>query len=64
MRCRAFFITHERDFPYGCRSFGMKSRGLPSDEVLRASGEPCHAFDPRAPKPSSPKKPADGGTYA
>jgi len=63
-RCRSFFITHEPDFPYGCRSFGMKTRALPSLEVLRASGVPCRAFDPRPPRPSAPKKPEEGGTYA
>ena len=47
-RCLHFFVTHEARWPYGCRWFEMKSRTLPSAEVVRSSGEPCRAFRPRA----------------
>lgn len=46
-RCRSFLITHDRERPYGCRSFGIKSAVLPSVEVFRSSGRACQAFEPR-----------------
>ena len=67
MRCRAFFITYEKDFPYGCRTFGMKSKLYPSLEVRRASGSECHAFEPKPRPPRRPERPHprdDDATYA
>ena len=49
--CRHYFVTHEAERPHGCRHFGFVSRHLPSAEVVSASGEPCRAFDHRAPAP-------------
>ena len=51
-RCRAFFVTYEPAHPYGCRTFSMKTKALPSLVVQSSSGSPCGAFDP--------KRPADG----
>ena len=48
-RCRHFVVSHARDFPYLCRAFEMKTRVLPSLEVLRASGRPCAGFDAKPP---------------
>ena len=48
--CRRFFVTHDARRPYGCRAFRMKSSTLPSGEVLRSSGLPCHAFEPKREK--------------
>lgn len=45
--CRHYYITWEESFPYGCRVMEFKSRILPMQEVLRASGEPCRAFLPK-----------------
>lgn len=39
--CVHFAVTHERALPYACRAFAMKTRHLPSLEVLRTSGHPC-----------------------
>ena len=39
--CVHFHITWDKHFPYGCRAMGFKTRGMPSEEVLRASGEHC-----------------------
>jgi hypothetical protein len=44
-RCRHFRITHNPQWPYGCEFFGMRSKGLPSSEVLRSSGQVCGAFE-------------------
>ena len=46
-RCRSFLITHDRERPYGCRSFGIRSNLLPSVEVLHSSGRACQAFEPK-----------------
>ena len=59
-RCRAFFVTHEARFPYGCHAFGMRTRSLPSAAVLESSGAPCRAFEPRA--PGSDERPTSHAT--
>ncbi|MDX8413196.1 MAG: hypothetical protein R8J85_03835 [Mariprofundales bacterium] len=45
MRCQHFHVTWEPEKPYGCRSFGFKSKRLPSLEVKMASGEQCLRFE-------------------
>lgn len=45
LKCRHFFVTWDRRFPRGCRIFGVKSRGLPSASVFRATGRHCPAFE-------------------
>ncbi len=44
-RCRAFFVTHDAQLPYGCRTFGFKSQRLPRDEVRLSTGQECAAFE-------------------
>jgi hypothetical protein len=46
-RCVHYYITHEASFPYACRILGFKSRRKPHLDVLDASGERCHAYEPR-----------------
>ena len=58
-RCRAFYVTYQPEHPYGCRTFHMKSRLLPSFAVRNASGNECHAFDPKDP----PRRPAPGSRF-
>jgi len=50
-RCARFFITYDRQYPYGCRAMGFKSAGRPSAAVILSSGLPCQMF---APKPKRP----------
>lgn len=45
--CSNFYITWDKDFPYGCRAMGFKTRNMPSDEVYKASGENCLGFRPK-----------------
>jgi len=40
-KCRHFYITWDRQFPYGCRGLGFKSKNLPSDSVFKSSGLEC-----------------------
>jgi len=42
--CAHFFITHEADFPYGCRAVGFKSRPLPARVMYVHSGIECQLF--------------------
>jgi len=42
--CRYFYITHEQNFPYGCRAIGFKSKYLPSFAVYSNSGLECQSF--------------------
>jgi hypothetical protein len=40
-------ITWDRNFPYGCRAMGFKSKVAPSMEVFRSSGMRCMQFNPK-----------------
>jgi len=46
-KCKHFYITWDKRFPYGCRAFGFKSKLLPSIEVFKASGQKCLQFTPK-----------------
>jgi hypothetical protein len=48
--CKNFYITWEKDFPYGCRAMDFKSSRLPSLEVEEADRQECLAHEL---KPSS-----------
>ena len=41
--CRHFFITWDKEFPYGCRKMEFRSKRLPSDDVIEADGQRCLA---------------------
>ncbi|MBF0319087.1 MAG: uracil-DNA glycosylase [Nitrospirae bacterium] len=43
-KCRHFYVTWDRSFPYGCKSMGFKSKVMPSQEVFSASGSHCQSF--------------------
>jgi len=43
-KCCYFYITWDRNFPYGCKAYNFKSRQLPSVEVKTASGKECLSF--------------------
>ncbi|TVY09530.1 uracil-DNA glycosylase [Paenibacillus cremeus] len=49
-QCKHFFVTWDPAFPRGCRSYGLKTSGIPSADVQRASGKPCMAFEPKIAK--------------
>ena len=46
-KCRFFYVTWDRSFPYGCRSMGFKGKIMPYLMVFQASGKPCMAFEAR-----------------
>jgi hypothetical protein len=43
--CKNFYITWEKEFPYGCRAMDFKSIRLPSREVSDADGQECLAYE-------------------
>ncbi|PCI02011.1 MAG: uracil-DNA glycosylase [Zetaproteobacteria bacterium] len=43
-QCQHYYITWDAAFPYGCRAFELKSKHLPSQEVLHISGKQCIKF--------------------
>jgi hypothetical protein len=46
--CRHLAITYDPQLPYLCRNMGIKTRHLPCQEVLRASGQVCLGYAPKA----------------
>lgn len=51
--CRHHYVTHDPNFPYGCRQLGFKSAREPMLDVIESSGELCLYFSDKRPlKPS------------
>jgi len=51
--CRHFVVRHDPRWPYACERFGLRSRGLPSSQVRRASGQDCRAREERRSAPDA-----------
>ena len=47
--CRHFFVTHNRQRPWGCRKFGFTSMRVPAQEILATTGTECAYFHPKPP---------------
>jgi len=43
-KCRYYYITWDKSFPYGCRAMGFKSKTLPSLLTQQVSGQQCLSF--------------------
>jgi hypothetical protein len=43
-KCRHYYITWDKGFPYGCKAMKFKCAGLPAQEVFASSGFPCQFF--------------------
>ena len=39
--CAHYFVTHDRNRPYGCSKFGFKTKSLPSQVVIESTGMQC-----------------------
>lgn len=54
--CSHFFVTHDRQRPWGCRKFGFKGKSLPALVVFQSTGMHCAyyqqnpSFDQKAQK--------------
>lgn len=42
--CAHHYVTHDPNFPYGCRQLGFKSGREPMRDVIESSGEICLYF--------------------
>jgi len=42
--CKFYYITWDRNFPYGCRAMGFKGKQQPSYMVYKSSGIKCQLF--------------------
>ena len=47
MDCRHFYITHQRNRPYGCRAMKFISLQMPCVAVRMNSGLECQLFSPK-----------------
>ena len=39
--CAHYFVTYDRNRPYGCAVFGFKTKSLPSQVVMESTGMQC-----------------------
>jgi hypothetical protein len=39
--CAHYFVTYDRNRPYGCAKFGFKTKSLPSPIVVESTGMQC-----------------------
>ncbi len=44
-KCLHYYITWDKNFPYGCQAVKAKSKRLPSAVVLQHSGSKCLMFE-------------------
>jgi len=44
-KCRHFYITWDKSFPYGCKAMGFKSKEISSAVVQQSSGTKCLYFE-------------------
>ena len=42
--CAHFYVTYKRNFPYGCKAFGVISKNNPYLEIKKVSGSVCALF--------------------
>jgi hypothetical protein len=47
-KCVHFFVTWEKNCPYGCKAYGFKGPQIPSIVVKSSSGESCRFFKQRS----------------
>ncbi|MBU0698331.1 MAG: uracil-DNA glycosylase [Proteobacteria bacterium] len=46
-RCRHYYVTYDKDFPYGCKAMGFKSRQNPYIVVRNSSEHECLSMEPK-----------------
>jgi len=39
--CVFFFVTHDKNRPWGCKKFSFKSKTLPNQSILMSTGMEC-----------------------
>lgn len=48
IKCEYYYVTWDNKNPKGCKYFGFKSKEMPSNIVLRNSGEICKIYKEKA----------------
>ena len=43
-KCQSYFVTYDKNRPWGCSKFGFKSSTLPSQLVFNTTGTNCAYF--------------------
>jgi hypothetical protein len=46
-KCKYFYITWEKEFPYGCKAMGFKSKNMPNRVTREVSQRQCLSFEPK-----------------
>ncbi|NBT87714.1 MAG: hypothetical protein EBT51_05325 [Flavobacteriaceae bacterium] len=46
--CKYYFVTHDKNRPWGCNKFGFKSNTIPCQEVKNASGTDCAYYEKKS----------------
>lgn len=46
-KCKHYFITWDKQTPYGCRIYGIKTQDRPSTIVKAAGGGECQGYEPK-----------------
>ncbi len=46
-KCTYYFVTHQKDRPWGCKKFGFKSKILPNFVVRNITGMKCAYYSPK-----------------
>jgi hypothetical protein len=49
-KCKHYYITWDKNFPYGCRAMGFKGKKIPSQTVYKSSGMQCLMFEKKKEK--------------
>ena len=57
-QCRHFASSWDPKLPYLCRFMGVKSRNLPSVDVMRLDGSACQGFAAKAAAPTTRATPS------
>jgi hypothetical protein len=46
-KCKFFYITWDKKFPYGCKLYEIKSKTTPDAQVLVNTGIACLGYQPK-----------------
>ncbi|MEW6739089.1 MAG: uracil-DNA glycosylase [Nitrospirota bacterium] len=52
-KCKHFYITWDKGFPYGCKAMGFKTKNMPSDVVYQSSGMECLKYEEKDKNPKN-----------
>jgi len=50
--CKHYYVTWDKDFPYGCKAMGFKSRTYQAQVIREASGMDCQLLEGKGSRPN------------